>query len=517
MSSSAAARDQLRRLPEGGRIDRSRPLAFTFDGRSLTGFEGDTLASAMLANGVDVVGRSFKFARRRGVVGHGAEEPNAIVTVGEGDRSLPNLRATQVGLYDGLVARAAANHALKRLAGVAARLMPAGFYYKTFMGSWPFWEHLLRNAAGLGNAPTQSDPDVYDHLNHQVDVLVVGAGPAGLAAALKAARAGAGVVLADEQAELGGSLLAASDSESIGAVEAERWIADAVAELRSLDAVLLPRTTVFGGHDHGFFTALETRTDHLPPAIEQRGPRSRLHRIRAEQTILATGAFERPLVFANNDLPGVMLASAVRAYLNRYAVAAGEKLLLFTTNDDAYRVAMDWQSAGREVVAVVDARPWLGGEWPGRAKAAGIDVMSGHGVVEALGGKRVEGALVARLEERGGRFEVASKPNRLACDLIACSGGWSPTVHLSSQTGAKPVWNEAAVAFLPGELRRGLRCAGSVAGARALRDCLEQGARAGSVAAASAGFGDGTPSPEWNRPSTENSAPSLALFHVPHP
>ena len=520
MSSSAAVRDQLRRLPDGGRIDRSRPLAFVFDGRSLTGFEGDTLASALLANGVDVVGRSFKFARRRGIVGHGAEEPNAIVTVGEGDRSLPNLRATQVGLYDGLVARVAANHALKRLAGVAARLMPAGFYYKTFMGSrpgWPFWEHLLRNAAGLGNAPTQSDPDVYDHLNQHADVLVVGAGPAGLAAALEAARAGARVMLADEQAELGGSLLAASDSEAIGAVDVKRWIADAVAELISLDAVLLPRTTVFGGHDHGFFTALETRTDHLPPAVEQRGARSRLHRIRAEQAVLATGAVERPLVFANNDLPGVMLASAVRTYLNRYAVAAGEKLLLFTTNDDAYRLALDWRRVGRGVAAVVDARPRLEGEWPGRAKAAGIDVMSGHGVVEALGGKRVEGALVARLEERGGRFEIAGKPNRLACDLIACSGGWSPTVHLSSQTGAKPVWNEAAVAFLPGELRQGLCCAGSVAGAWALRDCLEQGARAGSVAAADAGFGDGTPSPDWNRPATEHPAPSLALFHVPHP
>ena len=510
------AADQPRRLPDGGRLDRAQALSFAFDGRPLRGFVGDTLASALLANGVDVVGRSFKFARRRGVVGHGAEEPNAIVTVGD----IPNLRATQVPLRDGMVAGASTNHALKRLANVGARLMPAGFYYKTFLGrrpGWPFWERLLRNAAGMGHAPAESGENRCDHMNQHADVLVVGAGPAGLAAALEAARAGARVVLADEQTEFGGALLAAAETSDGG--HAARWIADAGAELRTLGALLLPRATVFGAYDHGFFAALEDRSDSPRDAVgTMSASRSqRLHRIRAEQAVLATGAVERPLVFANNDLPGVMLALSVRVYVNRYAVAPGEKLLLFTTNDDAYRAALDWQRVGRAVVAVVDARAQADGEWPSRARAAGIDVLAGHGVVAALGGKRVEGALVAPLAAQSGRLAIVGKPRRFACDLIACSGGWSPAIHLSAQSGARPVWNERAIAFLPGDLRAGVSCAGAAAGAWALRDCLAQGQSAGSAAAAGAGFRAGQPPAATFATDEPAEAPPLALFHVPHP
>ena len=301
-----------RRLAAGGRIDRSRPLRFTFDGVALQGFEGDTLASALLAAGVDVVGRSFKFARPRGIVGHGAEEPNAIVTLGTGAASVPNLRATQIELYEGLEAHSGLATG-RRLGGVLERAMPAGFYYKMFMAPqrlWMAWERVLRRASGLGEAPAGADPDCYDKANQFCDVLVVGAGPAGLMAALAAGRRGARVIVADEQAELGGSLLAST--LAIGGQPAADWLRGMLAELRSLPEVtLLPRSTAFGYYDHNFVGILERRTDHLGLSATG-GVRQRLHRIRAEQTVLATGALERPLVFANNDLPGVMLASSVR-------------------------------------------------------------------------------------------------------------------------------------------------------------------------------------------------------------
>ena len=547
------ARPQPRRLALGGRIDRSKPLNFTFDRRPMQGFAGDTLASALLANGLELVGRSFKYGRPRGLVGQGAEEPNAIVTLGEGAASIPNLRATEVELYEGLAAYSGAKPSLKLLAGAFAGLLPAGFYYKTFKAPkllWRFWEQLLRRAAGLGAVPAGPDPDIYDKFNQHCDVLVVGGGPAGLVAALQAARAGARVILADEQPEFGGSLLAST--LDIGDGSAAQWVAGMVAELRTFPEVqLLPRSTAFGYQDHNFVTILERRTDHLglvaPPlaqgaaAAAARAPRQRLHRVRAKQTVLATGALERPLVFANNDVPGVMLASAVSAYLNRYAAAPGERLLLCTTNDNAYRTALDWRRAGRAVAAVVDSRPQPDGALVQEAQAAGIEVITGHGVIEALGGRRVRGALVAPLRiklpdspgagnssaalpgasEAAGSQPVAGvalagSPRRLNCDLIACSGGWTPTIHLSAQAGGKPVWSDAKAAFLPGEPREQTRSAGAAAGAFGLRECLLQGALAGAEAARLAGFGEGQVSialPPCDEPA---EAPQQALFLIPH-
>ena len=505
---------QPRRLAEGGRIDRSRVIDFSFDGRPLQGYAGDTLASALLANGVDIVAHSFKYGRPRGIVGHGPEEPNAILHLGRGPASIPNLRATEVELFDGLEARSTRSGP-QRLLGAFGRFLPAGFYYKTFMQPprlWMTWERLLRGAAGFGEAPDGRDPDTYDKMNHHCDVLVVGAGPAGLAAALEAARSGARVLVADEGQEFGGSLLA--ETLTVAGGSGADWVEDAVAELSSCpDVTLLYRATVSGYYDHNFFTILERRTDHLG-RVNGGVSRQRLHRVRARQAVLATGAIERPLVFANNDLPGVMLASSVAAYVNRYSVAPGDRLVLFTTNDGAYRTAMDWQRVEREVVAVIDARQHPEGVLVKAATDAGIDVIPGHGVIEALGSGRVSGAVIAPLDDGGDALSGPSR--RLECDLIAVSGGWSPTLHLGSQTGVRPRWSDTAGAFLPGNLGARAICAGAVTGARSLGECIEEGASAGATVASRAGFGDGGLT--LDIPDTDESpeTPSRALYLVPH-
>ena len=508
--------DPPRRLPSDGRVDRSQPLQFTFNGRSLWGLQGDTLASALLANGVDTVARSFKYGRRRGVVGSGAEEPNAILDLGTGPARIPNQRATQVELHHGLVATSGAFGGAKRLAGALAPMLPAGFYYKFFMGPpwlWRCWEALLRRSAGLGTVPDGADPDIYDRLNHHCDVLVVGGGAAGIATALAAARADARVMLVDEQSEFGGSLLGMA--ETIDRAPAIEWVANAIGELRTCPQVtLLPRTTAFGYHDHNFVTALERRTDHAGPTAPT-GPRQRLHRIRAKQVVLATGAVERPLTFANNDLPGVMLASAVATYVNRYAVAPGKRLLLFAGNDHAYRTALDWHRVGRPVAAVADSRPNPAGVLVQQALAAGIEVFKGHAVIEALGGQHVAGAHVAPLSDDG--RELAGKPRRVECDLIACSDGFSPAIHLSSQAGATPCWSEAAMAFLPGTPRQPVLTAGAVTGTLSLAASLTEGTAAGGRVAHLAGCGDGRP--RFEPPTVEEAAaaPARALFMAPHP
>ena len=510
------AASQPRRLGQGGRIDRSRPVRFSFDGVAMQGFHGDTLASALLANGVDVVGRSFKYGRPRGIIGHGAEEPNAIVRLGTGAAAVPNLRATQVELYDGLEAHSNAASA-KRLADALRRLMPAGFYYKVFMSPrwlWTAWEQVLRRAAGLGTVPSGADPDCYDKVNQHCDVLVVGAGPAGLMAALAAARRGARVILVDEQAELGGSLLAST--LTVDGAPAADWLALTVAALRAMpEVVLLPRATVFGYYDHNFLGVLERRTDHLAPA--RAGVRQRLHRVRAGQTVLATGALERPLVFANNDLPGIMLASSVSTYVNRYGVAPGERLVLSTTNDGAYRTALDWRRAGRDVALIVDARPRPAGALADEARRAGIEVLPGHAVVDAAGGQRVTHAIVAPVDPADpAARRLAGPTRRVHCDLIACSGGWSPTIHLSSQAGAKPRWSDAAIAFLPGTPGQSTRSAGAANGGVGLRACLQDGADAGARAAAGAGFSPKMPSYVMPTVAEASEESPRALFLAPH-
>ncbi|GIZ12616.1 sarcosine oxidase subunit alpha [Pseudomonas sp. NCCP-436] len=514
---------QVNRLVRGGRIDRSQPLTFSFNGQSYQGYAGDSLASALLANGVDIVGRSFKYSRPRGIVAAGAEEPNAVLQIGSCEATqIPNVRATQQALYNGLVARStngwpSVNTDLMGILGkVGGGMMPPGFYYKTFMypqNLWLTYEKYIRKAAGLGRAPTEVDPDIYDQMNHHCDVLVVGAGPAGLAAALAAGRSGARVILADEQEEFGGSLL--DTRETLDGKPAAEWVAEVIAELQKLPEVtLLPRATVNGYHDHNFLTIHQRLTDHLGEVAPIGQPRQRMHRVRARRVVLASGAHERPLVYANNDVPGNMLAGAVSTYVRRYGVAPGQQLVLSTNNDYAYRVVLDWLDAGREVVAVADARSNPRGTWVEQARARGVRILTGSAVVEARGSKRVSGARICAIDSKMHR--VTSPGEMLDCDLIVSSGGYSPVVHLASHLGGRPEWREDILGFVPGP-GNGIQQridAGAVNGVFALCDVLADGFEAGARAAAETGHQ--SVSGELPKVEALQEEPMLALFQVPH-
>ncbi|MGE8295864.1 MAG: sarcosine oxidase subunit alpha [Pseudomonas sp.] len=514
---------QINRLAKGGRIDRSQPLSFQFNGQTYQGYAGDSLAAALLANGVDIVGRSFKYSRPRGIVAAGAEEPNAILQIGSTEAAqVPNVRATQQALYAGLVARStngwpSVNTDLMGILGkVGGGMMPPGFYYKTFMypqNLWHTYEKYIRKAAGLGRSPTEVDPDIYDQMNQHCDVLVVGAGPAGLAAALAAGRSGARVILADEQEEFGGSLL--DTRETLDGKPACEWAAQAVAELQGMSNVtLLLRATVNGYHDHNFLTIHQRLTDHLGEVAPLGQARQRMHRVRAGRVVLASGAHERPLVYANNDVPGNMLAGAVSTYVRRYGVAPGKQLVLSTNNDYAYRVVLDWLDAGLQVAAVADARSNPRGTWVEQARARGVRILTGSAVIEARGSKRVTGARICAIDVQAHR--VTSSGEMVDCDLIVSSGGYSPVVHLASHLGGRPQWREDILGFVPGP-GNGVQKridAGAVNGVFALGDVLASGFEAGVQAAAQTGF----EAVSGSLPQTEalKEEPMLALFQVPH-
>lgn len=504
------------RLQTGGRIDRSRVLHFTFNGRSYQGHPGDTLASALLANGVSLVARSWKYHRPRGILSAGVEEPNALVQLFDGARTVPNARMPEVSLVDGLSANSI--HAspsiefdLKAVTGWFSRLIPAGFYYKTFMASqaaWHFFEKHIRASSGLGASPTVPDPDRYEKRFAHCDVLVVGGGIAGLTAALAAGRSGARVLLCDEQAEPGGWLL--SSDEKIDGVPAAQWVEHACKELASLPEVrVLPRTTAFGYHDHNLVTLVERRGDHLP-AAEAPAFRERLWKVRAKQVVLATGAHERPLVFGNNDLPGIMLASAVSTYVRRYAVLPGRRAVVFTNNDSGYDAALALHGAGAAVV-VVDARNEPGGSLSERARSKGIEILAGQVVAEARGGKRVSGVVVQAIDASD---RLSGSPRTLACDLLAVSGGFSPVIHLHCQAGSKPVWDDKCAAFLPGNPAQAESSAGGCRGLQSLFLCAHSGWAAGAAAAQAAGFQASVT--ETPRVAETQPGPLRPLWLVPH-
>ena len=496
----------------GGIVDRNKPVAFSFDGKRYEGFEGDTLASALLANGVHMVARSFKYHRPRGILGAGSEDPAALVQVGKDSLATdPNTRATEAELFDGFAARSqnawpSLRYDVGALNDVAWRFFPAGFYYKTFMGppiTWMSVEPFIRRAAGLGKPPAGPDPDRYESQNRHCDVLVIGGGPSGLMAAMASARSGARVILCEETAHLGGRLNAAAPGANrIDGVAAQDWISACRAELAGKDnATVLTRTCAFGYYADNFIGLHEAVQDHLTPSHrDPLTPRQRLWRVRAREVVLATGATERPLVFHGNDRPGIMLASAVETYLNRYGVKAGSRALIATNNSSAWPVAFALAEAGVDVVGVADARPAPEEQFLRRAAELGIPVHPHATIVETSGRARVKTAVIKRLDGKGG---VTGEGTAVVCDLIAVSGGWSPNVALLSQSRGKLKFDDTVAAFRPGQSWQKERSAGAANATYTLEGCLAEGARAGAEAATAAGFEAATPRwPSITEPST---------------
>ncbi len=486
------------RTSAGGQINRARSIGFRFDGKHYQGYEGDTLASALLANGVHLLGRSFKYHRPRGIQTAGSEEPNAIVELRTGPRKEPNTRATTIELFEGLVANSqnrwpSLAFDIMSVNNLFSPLLSAGFYYKTFMWPASFWtnvyEHVIRHAAGLGSAATEADPDFYEQCHEHCDVLVVGAGPAGLSAALAAAESGARVILVDEHPQPGGSLN--TERFVVNGNPGSDWATEAIAQLESMDNVhVLIRTTVFGYYDHNVIAAVEKVCDHLP--VPPRGhPRQRMWTFYPQRVVIATGATERPLVFGNNDKPGIMLASAVRSYVNRYGVKPGRRTVIATNNNDAYRTALDLHRAGVTVSAVIDSRAHPNAPLAGALEKLSIRLITGSTVGAAEGGRHVTCAWI--VSTLGDTLD----PERIKCDLIACSGGWNPNVHLHSQSGAKPVYDASISSFIPGEPRQAETSVGAAKGSFGLQQCFDQGVAAGIEAARLSGFkGSGFSAPE---------------------
>lgn len=485
----------------GGLIDFHTPLEFCFNGHAMYGYKGDTLASALLANGQKLVGRSFKYHRPRGIFSAGSEEPNALVQLRNGAHTEPNTRATVIELFDGLEAHSQ-NHRLSLefdLMAVFDFLSPflaAGFYYKTFM--WPkvFWEKLyepfIRASAGLGKLSMLTDPDQYDRGYLHCDLLIVGGGPTGLAAALAAGRAGARVILADEDFRLGGRLN--FEQLTVDNMTGSEWAHASVAELADMDNVrLMKRTTVFGAYDHGIFGALERKTDHRKE-VGKGKPRQIYWRVHAKRSLISTGATERGIAFPDNDRPNIMLAGAARGYLNRFGAPPGKRVAIFTNNDSGYLTANDFNTAGLEVAAVIDTR------------------SSSEATIAASIEVEFNGRIIGTKGHHGIR-SVKSLGNRHHVDCLAVSGGWSPNVHLTCHHGNRPVWNRFIAAFVPGDnLVGGMAVAGAANGSLALTDCLNEGFSASVAAVENLGFAPSSsqPAPEAN----EEKSGVKAFWHV---
>ncbi len=491
---------QVNRI-KGGLIDRSKPLNFTFNGKSMQGHAGDTLASALLANGQVLVGRSFKYHRPRGILTAGSEEPNALVHLRSGAAQEPNTRATVAELFDGLTATSQ-NHRgplefdMMAVTDLMSPFLSAGFYYKTFM--WPaalwekFYEPAIRHSAGLGRLSMEADPDTYDKGFLHCDLLVIGAGPAGLAAALAGARSGARVILADEDFAPGGRLNA--ETLEIDGMAGADWAAQMVAELAAMANVrLMTRTTIYGAYDHGVYGALERCADHLAGSGGK--PRQVLWRIYSKRAVLAAGATERPIAFGNNDRPGIMLAGAVRTYVNRYGVTPGQKVAVLTNNDDGWRTASDLAAKGVEVRAIIDTR-----DAPAVCDVPGARHIRGAGVVDTAGRRALK-----RITLTDGQM--------IDVDCLAVSGGWNPNVHLTCHQRGRPSWNEGICAFVPGtDLPQGLVVAGAANGQLTLAAALAEGRKAANAQVKDLGF---TPSRKAAPKAEDEAHEGAPKWHIP--
>ncbi len=481
------------RTAKGGRISRKTSLNFSFDGKSYAGLQGDSLASALLANGVHFVARSYKYHRPRGIMSAGTEEASALVGIDRGKgRFDTSTRATTQELFDGL--RAQSQHcwpSLKfdvgALTALGSPVMSTGFYYKTFMWPKAFWEWIyepiLRNLAGLGRAPKELDPDNYSSIHAHCDVLIIGAGPAGLAAALAASKSGAKTILVDEQNDIGGDLLSSPNAQ-IDGDNSWDWLAKKQKELASrTNVTILNRTTAFGYYDQNFIGLVQKLSDHLGTPEnkpDNKGVRERLWKVRAKRVVLATGSIERPLVFAGNDRPGILLASAAKTYLNRYGVKVGNRPLVITNHDSAYESAFDLAEAGVEVVAIIDRRTDISQKLVEKAQKLGIEILSGHTIVQTSGKHRV-------CSVRAAPVEANAPIRKIKCDAVLMCGGWTPSVHLFSQSRGTLAWRDDIGAYVPDIYTQEASSVGACNGDFLISQALNEGGNAGREAAVSAG------------------------------
>ena len=463
------------RLEKEGLINRSKKISFKFNGKSFFGYEGDTLASALIANGVHLVGRSFKYHRPRGFFGAGVDDPYALVQLIRNNESIPNVKATEQELFEGLEAKSVncwpnVNFDIGGINNFLRIFLPAGFYYKTFMWPKSFWykiyEPFIRKAAGFGVVSHEPDKERYEHKYEYCDLLITGSGPSGLASAYSAAKNGAKVILAEDKPRFGGSLL--TSDVNIGNESGKEWADKIITELKGMPNVVVKnRAQVFGYYDHNMLVMSERLTEHLPKS-DKFTPKQKLWYIRAKEVVISSGSIERPLVFGNNDTPGVLLSSAAKEYMKVYGVLVGKKPIIFTNNDSAYETAIEFKKNGVDPI-VLDSRKELSSDLIKEAKSLGINIKFEYVVVNANGYRKVKSADIAKISDDK---TTLGKIENIVCDCICVSGFWTPTIHLASQSGGKTKFNEEIDAFIPSKSKQNETTVGSANGIFNLQDSL---------------------------------------------
>jgi len=471
------------RLSSGGEINRTERISFKFNGKTFFGYKGDTLASALIANGIHLVGRSFKYHRPRGILGSGAEEPNALVQIiKDKAKTDPNMRATQIEIFEGLQAKSqncwpSVKFDIGEINNLFSPILPAGFYYKTFMwpsSLWEKYEYFIRKSAGLGKSPTERDPDIYDHTYYHCDILIIGGGPAGITSTLIAAKSGKKILFVDEKPQLGGDLLSSSVNYiKINDLSPIEWIKEKHNELSNLKNVkILNRTSVSAYHNYNYLIMMQNLTDHLSEKEKKDKVRQRLWKVRAKKVILATGSIERPLIFDGNDRPGIMLSSAIKKYVNFYSVKCGNKIIIFTNNDSGYETAIDLHNKGSKVEAIVDIRENSTGDLPKKCSDVGIKIYWKHTIVSTNGHKKVKNIFIMKLSND--TSDVIGKKIKLNCDAVGMSGGWTPVVHLFTQSGGKLDFNNENFCFYPKKESQNQISIGSCNGTFAVADIINE-------------------------------------------